>query len=99
MRNGKNPIISTIPELARVSSKGQIVIPLDMRKKLNVREGSVFAVSSVNGDMLIFKKVQNPMTEEDLETAREVEEAWKEIERGEYKEYEFDEFIEKLDKM
>lgn len=93
----ENLITKNIPELTRVSSKGQVVIPMELRKKLHVREGSVFAVSSVNDDMLILKKVNNPMTAEDLEIAKEVEEAWKEIERGEFKEYEFDEFLENLE--
>ncbi len=99
MKNEKNPFSEGIPELTRVSSKGQVVIPLGLRKKLHVKEGSVFAVSNVNDDMLILKKVKNPLTAEDLETARIVEEAWKDIERGNYKEYGFDKFLGKLDKM
>ncbi len=97
MKKGTS-LTRSMPELTRVSSKGQMVIPLQLRKKLRVREGCVFAVSSVNGDMLILKKVKNPMTAEDLEIAKEVGEAWKEIERCEYKEYYFDVFLEKLEK-
>jgi AbrB family looped-hinge helix DNA binding protein len=99
MKNGKNPFGECVPELTRVSSKGQLVIPLDLRKKLKVKEGSVFAVSNIDGDMLILKKVKNPLTAEDIETARIVGESWKDIERGDYKEYGFDEFLGKLDKM
>jgi len=91
--------IREVPEIARLSSKGQIVIPLYLRKKIHAKEGTNFAVSSVNGDMLILKKVKNPITEEDLRVAKEVEAAWKEIERGEYSTYSYDEFLEKLDKM
>ena len=98
MEKGKNPFGEGVPKLTRVSSKGQVVIPLDLRKRLHVKEGSVFAVSSINSDMLILKKIKNPMTAEDLEIAKEVEEAWKEIERGEYTEMEADEFLEEIKK-
>jgi AbrB family looped-hinge helix DNA binding protein len=33
-----------IPELTKVSSKGQIVIPTDIRRRLGIKKGSVFAV-------------------------------------------------------
>lgn len=35
-----------IPELTRMSSKGQIVIPTSVRKMLKIREGSVFAITA-----------------------------------------------------
>ena len=98
MTNKKLNLSDEIPELTRVSSKGQVVIPLDLRKKLKVKEGSVLAVSSYNGDMLIMKRIDNPVTNEDLMMAKEAEEAWKEIEKGECKEYDFDKFLHKLDK-
>jgi AbrB family looped-hinge helix DNA binding protein len=98
MKNGKNPFSEGVPELTRVSSKGQVVIPSDLRKKLHVKEGSVFAVSNVNGDMLILKKVKSPITKEDIETAKEIEESWKEIERGESTTMDADEFIEEIGK-
>lgn len=88
-----------IPEIARVSSKGQIVIPTDIRQRLGIREGSVFAVSSVDGDMVVMKKVKNPVTREDIETLADVKRAWKQIERGEGSTYTFKEFMDKLDGM
>lgn len=98
MKNGKNIFSGGVPELTRVSSKGQVVIPYGMRKKLHIKEGSVFAVSDVDGDMLIMKKVRNPLTAEDIEIARELEESWKEIERGESTTMESGEFIEEIKK-
>ena len=71
-------------EFTKASSKGQIVIPTRIRKKLNIREGSVLAVAAENG-MIVLKKVEPSLSAEDLRTLRLVEEAWKDIEDGRYK--------------
>lgn len=92
----KEKILNDMPELTRVSSKGQVVIPKDIRGRLHIREGSLFAVSSINGDMVIMKKVENPMSREDLGIAMEINNAWKEIERGEFKESSVREFRKEL---
>jgi AbrB family looped-hinge helix DNA binding protein len=47
----------------KMSSKGQIVIPQDIREELHAREGTVFAVVGVK-DTLILKKVATPGKEE-----------------------------------
>ncbi len=100
MENGKmHEKAQEIPEIARVSSKGQIVIPNDIRERLGIREGSVFAVSSVDGDMVVMKKVKNPVDAEDIEILGEVKKAWEEIERGEYTRYTVAGFMKKLDRM
>ena len=44
-------------ELARISSKGQIVIPLRIRKELKIEEGSVIAIEQINNFMVV-KKVE-----------------------------------------
>ena len=43
-------------ELTKISSKGQIVIPLKMRNLLGMNEGSVIAIDTTN-EMVILKKV------------------------------------------
>jgi AbrB family looped-hinge helix DNA binding protein len=75
-----------VPELTRASSRGQIVIPSIVRKKLGIKEGSVFAVSSKN-DMIVLKKLGTGMKAEDLRTLKLIEEAWQDIEQGRYKVY------------
>ncbi len=97
MENKKDVMMEEVPELTRVSSKGQVVIPLHLRKKLHVKEGSVFAVSSFNGDMLLLKKLRNPITTRDLMLAKEAEEAWKEIDRGEFRETSVNRFRKELE--
>ena len=83
--------------ITKISSKGQVVIPLEMRK--NLKEGDKLVVIK-NKDQIILKKADSfdKNLEEDLEFARRTEEAWKKYERGEFKEMEFDKFIEEMKK-
>ncbi|MGF3522131.1 MAG: AbrB/MazE/SpoVT family DNA-binding domain-containing protein [Candidatus Bathyarchaeia archaeon] len=86
-----------LPALTRASSKGQIVIPAAVRKKLGVKEGSVFAVTTKK-DMIVLKKLDSKIKAEDLRTLKLIEEAWKDIEEGRYKAATPDEFFKELDK-
>jgi AbrB family looped-hinge helix DNA binding protein len=43
-------------ELTKISSKGQIVIPLKIRSQLGIDEGAVIAIDTTN-EMVILKKV------------------------------------------
>ena len=75
-----------LPELTKASSKGQIVIPTIVRKKLGIKRGSVFAVSAMK-DMIVLKKLETGIKPEDLRTLKLIEEAWEDIERGRYRVY------------
>ena len=86
-----------IPELAKVSSKGQIVIPTDIRKKLGVKKGSILAVTAKK-DMIVLKKLDTKMKPEDLRTLKLLEEAWEDIEKGRYKVYSKEAFFKELKK-
>jgi AbrB family looped-hinge helix DNA binding protein len=50
---------------ATMSSKGQIVIPDEIRKQINASEGTMFAVIS-HKDTVILKKIKTPSKEEIL---------------------------------
>ncbi len=50
-------------ETVRMSSKGQIVIPLDLREELQVDEGTIFAVVG-SKDTIVLKKIATPSKEE-----------------------------------
>ena len=43
-------------EITKISSKGQIVIPLKIRNRLKINEGSVMAIDTTN-KMIILKKI------------------------------------------
>jgi len=83
--------------ITRISSKGQIVIPTNMRNDL--KEGDEFLIIK-DDNRFILKKAENITDEmkEDLEFAKKTEEAWKRYEKGKFKEMEFDEFINEIKK-
>ncbi len=83
--------------ITRISSKGQVVIPQEMRTHL--KEGDKLVVMK-NKDQIILKKVEDfsKNVEEDLEFAKRTEDAWKSYERGEFKQMDFDDFINEMKK-
>ncbi len=50
-------------ELTTISMKGQVVIPQDIRKELEIKPGTKFAVYGKK-DMVILKKVKIPSVED-----------------------------------
>ena len=84
-------------ELVKMSSKGQIVIPSELRE--DMKEGDQFLVIK-NGNQLILKKASelDKNLKEDLEFARRTEEAWKEYDKGKFKSMNFDDFISEMKK-
>ena len=69
--------------ITKMSSRGQVVIPLEMRKDL--KEGVKLVVMRNKGQ-IILKKAEDfaENIEEDLEFAKRTEEAYKRIEAGEF---------------
>ncbi len=62
-----------------VSSKGQIVIPNKVRKKLDIKDGNVFAITEKKG-LIVLKKVNQELSHDDIKTLKSIHEAWQEIE-------------------
>ena len=83
--------------ITRMSSKGQIVIPQEMRK--NFKEGEKILVIQ-GGDRIILKKATDldESLKEDFEFARRTEEAWKRIEKGEFIRVNSENLFEEMDK-
>ena len=81
--------------ITKMSSRGQIVIPSDMRK--NLKEGEKLAIIR-NDDQLILKRVSDfsSTLEEDLEFAKRTEEAYKKYENGEFVEMDADDFFKEM---
>jgi AbrB family looped-hinge helix DNA binding protein len=86
-----------IPEIARISSKGQVVIPKIFREALKLEPGTPMAVDMSQG-MLIMKPIRSPIEEEDFKILEEVGRAWEEIERGEYRSARVDDFLREIKK-
>ena len=83
--------------ITRMSSKGQIVIPSEMRGDL--KEGDKIEVIQ-EGDNIILKKANKLAKnfDEDLEFARRTEKAWKKYEKGAFVKMSFDDFLSKAKK-
>ena len=75
-----------IEDVIKVSSKGQIVIPREIRKKMGMKGGEKLLVLTRNGDILlrrtkeasaedISKKLEKVITEESLDVDKIVAEA------------------------
>ena len=84
-------------DFTKMSSKGQVVIPLEMRK--DIKEGEKLVIIK-NGNQIIMKKASSmdKNLEEDLEFARRTEEAYKKYEKGEFISLPADKFLEELKK-
>ncbi len=83
-------------EFTRTSSKGQIVIPSSIRKKLNISDGSLLAVTAQD-DLIVLKKISSRISPADMKTLRLIEEAWKDIDRGNYKVRSKDDFLKEFE--
>ncbi len=58
-------------EIIKMSSKGQVVIPNDIRRELDADEGSLFAVMR-SKDAVILKKIQTPSKEKLLQDLEKI---------------------------
>ena len=83
--------------LTKMSSKGQIVIPSEMRT--DFKKGEQFVVIK-NGKQLILKSAKelDKKLREDLIFAKRTEEAYRRHERGLFREMSGEEFLKELEK-
>ena len=83
--------------ITKMSSKGQVVIPTEMRR--DIPEGEKLIVIKDNGRFIMKKasKLDLNLTD-DLKFARDTEEAWKSYERGEFKSMGSNDFLKALEK-
>lgn len=83
--------------ITRMSSKGQVVIPSEMRTDIDEGEKLLLIKSD---HQIIMKKASelNKNLEEDLIFAKRTEAAFKKYEKGEFIEMDFDEFLKEVKK-
>ena len=84
-------------EITHMSSKGQVVIPKDMREDIAESEKLVIIK---NGHQIIIEKMDriSKTLEEDLEFAKRTRAAWKRYENGEFRSMPADKFLKELEK-
>ncbi|MDO8428165.1 MAG: AbrB/MazE/SpoVT family DNA-binding domain-containing protein [Candidatus Diapherotrites archaeon] len=86
-------------ELTKMSSRGQIVIPQDIRKGMNLKEGQAFAVIR-SGDTVLLKQIITPSKQELLKQwDRMVTEANKQAKKLGIKESDVNKIIHRRRKM
>lgn len=61
-------------EITKISSKGQVVIPLKIRNELGIKQGSVMAIDTAN-KMVILKKI-------DLDIEKQIREGLEDLKKG-----------------
>lgn len=84
-------------DTTKISSKGQIVIPTNMREHL--KEGDTLLIIKDENTILLKKADDlDEKFKEDLEFARRTEEAYKRHEKGDFKKMTSDKFLEELEK-
>ena len=83
--------------ITRISSKGQIVIPQEMRG--NLKEGDKLVIIKNEGQ-IILKKMEDfdKNLKEDLEFAKRTEQAWKRYEKGEFISMDAEDFLKEIKK-
>lgn len=85
-------------EIVKLTSKGQLVIPQEIREELKLHEGDRILLFRENGTMVLRPlKLVSKEVEEEMIEMKLAAQGWKEIEEGKYKEYKnVDEFLESL---
>jgi AbrB family looped-hinge helix DNA binding protein len=73
--------MSNETKFTTISSKGQVVIPKEVRKKLDIKDGNVFAITEKKG-LIVLKKINQELSQDDVKTLKSIDEAWQEIENG-----------------
>jgi len=81
--------------IAKISTKGQIVLPSHLRKGIN--KGEEFLLIKYH-DRIIMKKMKDMVSnlKENLKFAEKVEKAWKEQEKGKFIKKSKDDFLKEL---
>jgi AbrB family looped-hinge helix DNA binding protein len=83
--------------LTRMSSKGQIVIPSELRE--DITEGEQLLIIKSNDQIILKKATELERNfKEDLEFAKRTEDAWKKHDKGQFKSMKADDFLKELEK-
>ncbi len=62
------------PRIVQADSRGQIVIPKDVRRELGIDEGTGFFMYTITGEGILLKKIDTPELSEHKEILQELAE-------------------------
>ena len=77
-------------ELTRLSERGQIVIPTELRRSMNLREGERFIIMGV-GDTIVLRKIE--LSQEKIRLKKLIRESREKARRSGFSEEEVTELI------
>ncbi len=83
-------------ELTRLSERGQIVIPRELRRSMNLKEGERFIVTGL-GDTIILRKLE--LSQERLRLKKVIKESSDKARKSGFTEKEVEKLIEKTRKL
>jgi len=63
-------------ETTKMSSRGQIVVPQDIRNEINAKEGSVFAIFGTDST-IILKKLETPTKDDVIKDLKKISKEFK----------------------
>ena len=93
-------VIKMDAEIGRIGERGQIVIPQEMREKLNIKKGEKFLMIRHDENIIIrpMKKIKSLETiEEDVLDMQIADKRWKEIEEGNKKVSSREDFLKEME--
>jgi AbrB family looped-hinge helix DNA binding protein len=83
--------------ITRMSSKGQVVVPAEMRR--DIKEGEKMIIIKTEGQIIMKKATEmDEKLREDIIFAQRTEAAFKRYEKGEFISMDFDKFIAEMKK-
>ena len=80
-------------DVTKLSTKGQVVIPEEVRKDIEV--GTAFTVTKKD-DLIILKKIEG-LNDEEKKELEELNKIWKEIDEGKGITFTKEEFLKEMD--
>ncbi len=84
-------------EIVRVSSRGQFVLPLSMRKRNHIQEGEKLMLIDNKGTIVLKPvKQMNDDVEDEIWLMRKAAEGWEDMEEGKFKRMRKAEFLKEL---
>lgn len=86
-------------EVVKLSTRGQFVIPQDMRNDLKLKAGEKLLVIEEEGSIILkpFSKLGKEIVRE-LADAKMAADAWKDVEKGKVTKYTKAEFLKRMEK-
>lgn len=80
-------------EITKLSTKGQVVIPEQIRK--GIKEGTAFSITRTEG-LIVLKKVEG-LTEQEIKEMKELDKIWKDVDAGKGNVQKLGEFLKEME--